>query len=426
VLPGQPGLQVATPAAVLAERRSALPGRREQRRQAAQFEFRANPSSAAGQSFRFNGYAATFEQPFTVWDSWGDPYQEVLAAEACAGTLAAGADVQLLIGHDTAGIPLARTGSGTMTLSADSRGLHVDAPALDGKSPLVQSLASAMDRHDMDEMSIGFIALAQQWSPDYMERRLTAIDLNRGDVSIVCWAANPNAAGATLSVPLPVTAAGARAAGGARESRTPTAPYSPKAGESAECPQCHSANDPAAAYCDQCGTAVQATATTAAAAETLTQRCPCGSWNADDAKFCATCGTNISSDLDADNGGSGNGAASAPSPWDWSARRGGAERRALPADGPPPDFSSKPPHDPTAHGTGSPQCPDPNCGAANAEDAGYCDQCGQALYDQGGLVASVGDMDDTVTDASGIVEEDTEMALSAARARVRVLTLSRP
>jgi hypothetical protein len=259
-----------------------------------------------------------------------------------------------------------------------------------------------------------------------MERRLTAIDLHRGDVSIVCWAANPAANGATLTVPLPVTAAGARAAGGnARESRTPTAPYSAKPGEGAECPQCHSLNDPTAAYCDQCGTAIQATATARAADETLTQRCPCGTWNADDAKFCNSCGTNLASDQDADNGGTGNGATTAPPSWDWSASRRG-ERRGLPADGPQPDFSTKPAHDPDAHSTGSPQCPDPNCGAANAEDAGYCDQCGQVLYDQGGLVASVGDMDDTVTDASGIVEEDTEMALSAARARVRVLTLSHP
>ncbi|MDH6111926.1 HK97 family phage prohead protease [Kitasatospora sp. MAP12-15] len=318
VLPGPPGLTVATPLDVLAERRSALGGRREQRRQRvpAQFEFRANPSSASGQTFAFRGYAATFEQPFDMWDMWGDPYTEVLDAHACNGTLANQADVQFLIGHDTAGIPLARTGSGTMTLQADSTGLDVNAPALDGRSPLVQSLASAMERGDMDEMSIGFIALAQQWSPDYMERRITAIDLHRGDVSIVCWAANPAANGATLTVPLPVTAAGALAAG-------------------------------------------------------------------------------------------------LP-----------AERRALPADGPQPDFSSKPAHDPAAHGDGSPQCPSPACGAANASDAGYCDQCGEPLYDQGGLVASVGSMDDAVTDASGIVEEDTEMALSAARARVRVLALS--
>lgn len=424
--PGR-AMSVATAPELLRERRSGMRGRREQRRQhiPAAFEFRANPSGPGPQTFRFSGYAATFEQPFEMWDAWGDAYLETLAAGACARTLANGCDVQFLIGHNTSGIPLARTRSGTMTLRADSVGLLVDAPNLDGRSSQVQDLAVAMERGDMDEMSIGFIALMQQWSPDWMERRITEISLNRGDVSVVCWAANPNAAGATLTTALPLTTAGALAAGAGRERRTPTAPYSAKPGESAQCPQCHSMNDPAAAYCDQCGTAIQATATSATAEEDQTQRCPCGCWNAPDAKFCSSCGTNIASDLDADNGGSGNGSTSAPAPWDWSADRRG-EYLAAPADGPQPDFSGKPSHDPAAHGDGSPQCPSPACGAANASDAGYCDQCGTALYDQGGLVQSVGDMDDVVTDSDGVVEEDGQESLSAERARLRVLMLSAP
>ncbi|WP_051943875.1 HK97 family phage prohead protease [Streptacidiphilus rugosus] len=427
-LQARPALHTTTAPALLAERRSAMRGQRETRRQhiPAAFEFRANPDSASGPSFRFSGYAATFEQPFEMWDMWGDPYLETLAATACARTLANQADCQFLVGHDTAGIPMARTKSGTMTLTADSTGLQVSAPNLDGRNPQVQALASAMERGDMDEMSIGFIALAQQWSPDFMERRITEISLHRGDVSIVCWAANPNAAGATLTTALPVSEAAARAAGGGREARTPTAPYSAKGGEDAECPQCHSMNDPAAAYCDQCGTAVRATATQAAADEELTQRCSCGTWNADDAKFCSQCGQNIASDRDADNGGRGNGNAddTTSSWWDWNAQRQGGERRAMPADGEQPDFSGKPAHDPGAHGDGSPQCPNEACGAANAADAGYCDQCGTLLYDQGGLVASVGSMDDVVSDASGIVEIDQDEALADARARVRVLQLA--
>ncbi|WP_052069489.1 HK97 family phage prohead protease [Streptacidiphilus albus] len=422
--PGR-ALSVATPPELLRERRSSMRGRREERRQRmpAQFEFRANPSGAGPQTFRFSGYAATFEQPFEMWDSWGDPYLETLAAGACARTLANGADVQFLIGHNTMGIPMARTRSGTMTLSADTTGLLVEAPNLDGRHSQVQDLAVAMERQDMDEMSIGFIALMQQWSPDWMERRITEISLNRGDVSVVCWAANPNATGASLTTALPVTAAGALAAGAGRERRTPTAPYSAKPGEGLECPQCHSANDADASYCDQCGTAVRSSGASTAQ-ENETQRCGCGVWNADDAKFCASCGTNISSDLDADNGGAGNGATSAPSPYGWAARR--VETRALPADGPQPDFTGKPAHDAAAHGTGSPQCPDPNCGAANASDAAFCDQCGGGLYDQGGLVQSVGDMDDVVTDSDGIVEEDGQESLSAERARLRVLMLSAP
>jgi HK97 family phage prohead protease len=436
--PAGPGrTALATPLDVLREHRCGWRGRRERRHQPllvpgmsrqqtargsvrAQFEFRANPSSASGPTFRFEGYAATFEQPFDMWDAWGDPYFETLAAGACNRTLANGCDTQFLVGHDESGLPMARTRSGTMTLTADSTGLDVFAPSLDGRNPQVQQLASAMERGDVDEMSIGFIATAQQWSPDWMERRITEINLHRGDVSIVCWAANPNANGACLEA-LPVSEAAARQAG-LRESRTPTEPYSAKPGETLECPQCHSMNDTAASYCDQCGTAVKSSTVDSSAAEEQTQRCPCGNWNAPDAKFCAGCGTNISSDLDADNGGWGNGITTdekAIGYW----RRG--ERRAVPGAGEPedqapePDFSAKPAQDTSSHGDSSLTCPNSECGAPNAQDAGFCDQCGQCLYDEGGLISS-GDLDDVITDASGLIEEED---MTLARLRVRVLQL---
>jgi HK97 family phage prohead protease len=409
-------LAVATPLDVLRERRSAMRGQRERRRQPlltphltqreiragyrAQFEFRANPDSASGPSFRFEGYAATFEAPFEMWDMWGDPYFETLAATACSRTLANQCDTQFLVGHDESGLPMARTRSGTMTLSADSTGLLTVAPSLDGRNPQVQQLASAMERGDVDEMSIGFIAAGQQWSPDWMERRITEINLNRGDVSVVCWAANPAANGASLTA-LPVSEAAARVAG-SRESRTPTAPYSAKPGEGTECPQCHSMNDGDAAYCDQCGTAVRSTGASTAD-EDETQRCPCGSWNANDAKFCDQCGTNIASDLDADNGGPGNGSTDAPSPYGYYADGRPRETRADAEPAVEPDLSEKPPHDPSEHGPGSLVCPNGECARGNSPDAAYCDQCGTVLYSDDGL----------------IVEE----VMTLAHARVRVLQL---
>jgi HK97 family phage prohead protease len=224
-------MATATPLELLAEHRGAMPATRRRHqplatshadqaeaRLRAHFEFRANPTSASGPSYRFEGYAATVETPFEMWDAWGDSYFETVAASAFNRTLANGCDTQFLVGHDESGLPMARTRSGTMTLSADSTGLLVVAPSLDGRNPQVQQLASAMERGDVDEMSIGFIATAQQWSPDWMERRITEINLNRGDVSIVCWAANPNAAGASLEA-LPVSAALARSAAADREQR---------------------------------------------------------------------------------------------------------------------------------------------------------------------------------------------------------------
>ncbi len=273
-----------------------------------------------------------------------------------------------------------------MTLASDSHGLEVIVPSLDGRSPIVQSLASAMERGDMDEMSIGFIATQQQWSPDWMTRRITEINLNRGDVSMVCWAANPAAAGASM-VALPVSEAAARAGAG-REARMPTAPYTVHAGEDLECPQCRSMNDRDAAYCDQCGTAVQSTGQSVVD-EDQTQRCPCGNWNASDAKFCDQCGTNLASDQDADNGGYGNGGADYPGGY-WAQQNPGAEQRAsadlgLTGD-PDTGFSDGPPdYDASQHGPGSPVCP--GCGSANGTDARFCDQCGSGLYDNDALIA---------------------------------------
>jgi hypothetical protein len=387
---------------LLQERRQAIGGGRERRfqplhtrgtaevraRGRAQFEFRANPDSASGPTFRFEGYAATIETPFQMWDAWGDEYFETVGAGAFTRTLANACDTQFLVGHDESGLPMARTRSGTMTLSADSTGLLTVAPALDGRNPQVQQLASAMERGDVDEMSIGFIATAQAWSPDWMERRITEINLNRGDVSVVCWAANPNAAGATGSWSTTVPAAAARAAAN-REARTPTAPYTAKPGETNECPQCHSMNDLDAAYCDQCGTAVRS-AGASAAEENETQRCPCGNWSADDAKFCDQCGQNISSDLDADNGGRGNGATTAVSEYDlwWNQRRTGAEQRATDTgiNGDADDGYAAGPqeYNPAEHGPGSLVCP--GCEAANGTDAKFCDQCGSGLYDTGDLI----------------------------------------
>jgi phage head maturation protease len=56
-----------------------------------------------------------------------------------------------------------------------------------------------MDRGDVDEMSFGFWITRQQWSPDFDQRDILEVSLNKGDVSIVNYGANPNTAGATLN-----------------------------------------------------------------------------------------------------------------------------------------------------------------------------------------------------------------------------------
>ena len=97
-------------------------------------------------------------------------------------------DVRLLVNHD--GAPLARTKSGTMTLTSDDTGLLVDA-GLDLRSVSARDAALAMERGDLDEMSFAFQVIRQEWNADYTERLIREVKLF--DVSLVTYPANPAA-----------------------------------------------------------------------------------------------------------------------------------------------------------------------------------------------------------------------------------------
>ncbi|MEU3281783.1 HK97 family phage prohead protease [Streptomyces antibioticus] len=143
---------------------------------------------ADGGELTLTGYASVFESPYEVYG--GPPYgwTEIVDRKAFDTTLRAKPDLHLLINH--AGMPLARTKSGTLQLAADTKGLHVEAD-LDADDPDVQRLRTKMRRGDMDEMSFGFRVKRQEWNEDYTERRLLEVSLHKGDVSVVNFGANP-------------------------------------------------------------------------------------------------------------------------------------------------------------------------------------------------------------------------------------------
>jgi HK97 family phage prohead protease len=153
----------------------------EQRTVEASFEIREESGAPV-----FEGYAATFNQEYDL-----GPFVERIAPTAFEKTLAAGPDVRLLIDHE--GQPLARTKSGTLTLSADSQGLHARA-TLDPTDPDVQRLLPKMRRGDLDQMSFAFRVPTggDSWSPDYTQRTINEAALSGGDVSVVTYPANPN------------------------------------------------------------------------------------------------------------------------------------------------------------------------------------------------------------------------------------------
>lgn len=147
-------------------------------------------------SLTLTGYASTYNEPYSMGG-----YTETVAPDAFKRTLGKNPDVRLLINHDD--LPLARTTSGTLELDSDSRGLRVQA-SLDPSDPDVARLAPKLRRGDVNQMSFGFRVMGDDgddWSRDFSQRTLRALDLNDGDVSVVTYPANPG------------TTAGIRAAG---------------------------------------------------------------------------------------------------------------------------------------------------------------------------------------------------------------------
>lgn len=134
------------------------------------------------------GYASVTETPYEMYGGppWG--WMETIARGAFDKTLSENPDVQLLINH--ADLPLARTKSGTLRLSADNVGLAVEAD-LDPADPDVNRLQGKMQRGDIDEMSFAFRVKRQEWDEDYTERKITEVSIHKGDVSVVNYGANP-------------------------------------------------------------------------------------------------------------------------------------------------------------------------------------------------------------------------------------------
>jgi HK97 family phage prohead protease len=133
------------------------------------------------------GYASVTESPFEMWD-WLGPYSEVVRTGAFGKTLAENPQVQLLLNHG--GLAMAYTKAGSLRLSEDATGLHMEADVSTKRSDVGDMLA-ALEDGSVDEMSFAFRVTRQQWSPDYDQRDILEVDLHRGDVSVVNFGANP-------------------------------------------------------------------------------------------------------------------------------------------------------------------------------------------------------------------------------------------
>jgi HK97 family phage prohead protease len=125
-------------------------------------------------------------------------YTERIMIGAFANTLNRSPDVQLLVNHE--GLPLARTTNGTLDLREDAdQGLVFEA-RVDSADPDAQTLARKVESGLMDQCSFAFRVLRQNWSDDHDVREITEVDLNRGDVSVVNYGANPKTSAAVRSL----------------------------------------------------------------------------------------------------------------------------------------------------------------------------------------------------------------------------------
>jgi HK97 family phage prohead protease len=144
-------------------------------------EVRAN-----GDSARVEGYAAVFGQDANIGGMWIERVQAGAFADTLRVRGVAGAqeDVVFVVNHGST--PLARTRSGTLTLSEDSHGLKM-ATDLNLSDPDHVAVYEKLKRGDLDRMSFAFRATEQSWvdgSADMLPVR-TIVKAELYDVSVV-------------------------------------------------------------------------------------------------------------------------------------------------------------------------------------------------------------------------------------------------
>lgn len=149
------------------------------------------------------GYASVTESPYDMYDFFG-PYTEVVSQGAFEKTLSASPLVEFTVNHGAGGgLPMAHTRNSTLTLSEDETGLRYEA-TVDPTRSDVADMLKALERGDLAEASFKFRIDSGQWSPDYSEFRINAVDLANGDVSAVNFGANPAASSGLRAGDLPI------------------------------------------------------------------------------------------------------------------------------------------------------------------------------------------------------------------------------
>ncbi|MGO9972742.1 MAG: HK97 family phage prohead protease [Solirubrobacteraceae bacterium] len=120
-----------------------------------------------------------------------EAFQERVAAGAFTATLRSAPDVLLTAEHDRSRA-VARTPS-TLSLKEDATGSLHYAGTVDLADGDARSIVSKVERGIYRESSFAFRVPegGDSWSPDYSQRTVHRVDIDRGDVSVVPFGASP-------------------------------------------------------------------------------------------------------------------------------------------------------------------------------------------------------------------------------------------
>ena len=140
-----------------------------------------------------SGYAIQWGQPAII----AGLFEERFARGAFNQSLVDNPDVAVLWAHDSSR-PLARVSNGSLTLRSDNVGLFYTFQP-DEKSPLGQEALASVGSGLVNEVSIGFSSIEEEWDDngELPKRLITRAFL--GEISLVVWGAYGKTTSASLS-----------------------------------------------------------------------------------------------------------------------------------------------------------------------------------------------------------------------------------
>jgi HK97 family phage prohead protease len=127
-----------------------------------------------------------------------DSFTERMLTGCAAHVVTERQDVRMLVGHNSSGIPLARVGSGTLTLESDGHGLAFRAE-IDRTTQQGHDVIQAVSRQDLTGASVGMVVRSDTWTDTGTEeiRAISKIDLV--EFSLVALPANGREDGAAVA-----------------------------------------------------------------------------------------------------------------------------------------------------------------------------------------------------------------------------------